>query len=276
MQPTVLSIAGSDPTGGAGIQADLKTMTSIGVYGAAVVTCITVQNSHGVSRVECMSPDLVFQQIKAVLDDQYVTHVKTGMVGTVSVAEAISGALADFRGEVICDPVMISSTGQPLMDSGTVQKFLEHFISKCTVLTPNLPELSRLTHTRITGLQDSVNAAEKLLKDYTRLRVVLVKGGHLETNNELVDSMVRKTGDTVHISSAPHGVIKTCNSHGTGCTFASAFASFHCLTGEDETSFRKSISYIQKLLRKSAVQQIIKNPKGLGGMLHYAINNLDP
>ena len=163
MHATVLSIAGSDPSGGAGIQADLKTMTSIGVYGAAVVTCITVQNSHGVSRVEYVSPDLIFRQIKAVLDDQHVTHVKTGMFGSVSVAEAISEALADFRGEVICDPVMVSSTGQSLIDSGSVHELLENFVSRCTVLTPNLPELSRLTHTRIAGPQDSINAAEKLL-----------------------------------------------------------------------------------------------------------------
>ena len=270
MQATVLSIAGSDPTGGAGIQADLKTMTSIGVYGAAVITCIPVQNSHGVSRVECLPPDLIFQQIKAVLDDHDVRHIKIGMIGTVFIAKAISEALSDFQGEVIYDPVMVSTTGQSLYDYDENNNHLEHLLSRCTVLTPNLPELSILTHKEITTIRDSIEAAEQVLKNHTGLRVVLVKGGHLKTKEEIIDSMVCKTGDTVQMFSAPHSSIKTRNSHGTGCTLASAFASFHCLTGNDEDSFRRSINYVQKLLKNSAVQEVITNPRGSGPILHYS------
>ena len=269
MQPTVLSIAGSDPTGGAGIQADLKTMTSIGVYGAAAVTCITVQNSFGVSRVECLVPDLVAGQIQAVLDDHYVTHIKIGMVGSASIAEAVNNTLAGFHGEVIYDPVMTSSTGQSLLRNTTLPEPLEELITRCTVLTPNLPELSAITHTHTKNVQDAVEAARRLLQKYTRMRVVLVKGGHLKTNDELIDSMVRKSGNTMHVCSAHHPEVITRNSHGTGCTLASAFASFHSLVNDDETSFHKSINYTQELLRKSASKQLVKNPEGLGGMLHY-------
>jgi hydroxymethylpyrimidine/phosphomethylpyrimidine kinase len=270
MQATVLSIAGSDPTGGAGIQADLKTMTTVGVYGAAVVTCITVQNSRGVSRVEYLSPDLVFRQTRAVLEDHTVTHVKIGMVGTALIADAICGALADFPGEIVYDPVAASSTGQTLLHGSTsADDPREHLVSKCTVLTPNLEELSSLSRTRSTSNREAVDAARQLLKQYRHLRVVLVKGGHLETEGDMIDSMVCRSAGEVHVLSVPHRAVQTRNSHGTGCTFASAFASFHCLTGDDKTSFYKSVSYIQTLLSRSAPEQVTKNPAGPGCMLHY-------
>ena len=273
MQATVLSISGSDPTGGAGIQADLKTMTSIGVYGAAAVTCITVQSSHGVVSINCLPPDQVRQQIKVVMDDHRVTHVKIGMVGTMAIAEAIHDALSDFKGEIIYDPVMISSTGQPLREGIEVNEFPVLLVSQCTVLTPNIPELSHLSKVQIEHHHEALHHAEQLLSKYNRLRAILVKGGHAIRNAAIVDTMVYRTENDIRTMSISHSSVKTQNTHGTGCTLASAFASFHCLCGDDIQSFQQSVDYVQTVLRNSAPMRIIRNPEGLGGMLHFSFRS---
>ena len=155
MKATVLIIAGSDPTGGAGLQADIKTMTVIGVYAAAVVTCITVQNSRGVKRVTPLEPELVSEQIKAVIEDHHVTHIKVGMVGTSAIAEAINKTLGNFTGEIIVDPVLLSTTGQELFQSSDISALKSNLISKATIITPNLPELSATIDTKINDPEDA-------------------------------------------------------------------------------------------------------------------------
>ncbi|MDW7771891.1 MAG: bifunctional hydroxymethylpyrimidine kinase/phosphomethylpyrimidine kinase [Desulfobulbaceae bacterium] len=267
MQATVLSIAGSDPTGGAGIQADLKTMTSIGVYGAAAVTCITIQNSRGVTEVECLPPGLVHGQIKAVLDDHRVTHVKIGMVGNTAIAGAVRDALAGFRGEIIYDPVMLSSTGQPLLQ-GDMQGILE-LAARCTVLTPNIPELAQLSGAKIVGGQDVRHHAGLLLERYRSLRGVLVKGGHAVRDTAIADHLIYRADGAVRTMTLSHPAIKSGNTHGTGCTLASAFASFHCLGGDYVRSFQQSVDYVQTVLKQSAETRIVRNPEGQGGMLHH-------
>lgn len=273
MQATVLSIAGSDPTGGAGIQADLKTMTSIGVYGAAAVTCITVQNSHGVGAIECLPPDLVYQQIKVVLEDHKVTHVKIGMVGTMAVAGAVRDALSDFKGEIIYDPVMLSSTGQPLAEGVAANELPALLVSQCTVLTPNIPELAQLSNAQIVHHREALHHAEQLLRKYHKLRVVLVKGGHAIKEAAIIDAMVYRTKGAIRTTTASHSSIKTQNTHGTGCTLAAAFASFHCLNSDDIRSFQQSVEYVQTVLKNSASMRIIRNPEGLGGMRHYSFRS---
>lgn len=268
MQATVLSIAGSDPTGGAGIQADLKTMTAIGVYGAAAITCVTVQNSHGVAGIECLAPDLVRRQIQIVLDDHFVTHIKIGMVGSLAIADAIRSALETFQGEVIYDPVMLATTGQPLME-GDLNELFDLLVPQCTVLTPNIPELAYMAKAAVTTQQDAVDRAGKLLDKHSKLRAVLVKGGHAIQDEAIVDALVYRSGDTVQTTSIPHPRIQTLNAHGTGCTLASAFASFHCLEGNDIRAFQQSVEHVQTLLKNSASITIVKNPEGRGGMLHY-------
>lgn len=275
MQATVLSISGSDPTGGAGIQADLKTMTSIGVYGAAAVTCITVQNSHGVVGVNCLPPDLVRQQIKVVMDDHRVTHVKIGMVGTLAIAGAIRDALTDFKGEIIYDPVMVSSTGHPLTEDMDVNEFSSLLVSRCTILTPNIPELAQLSNVQFVRHHEALHHAEQMLRKYNRLRAVLVKGGHAIKNTAIVDTMVYRTDGAVRTMSLTHASIKTQNTHGTGCTLASAFASFHSLCGDDIQSFRQSVDYVQTVLKYSAPMRLIRNSEGQGGMLHFSFRPED-
>ena len=269
MIKTVLTIAGSDPTGGAGIQADLKTMTIIGVYGAAVISCITVQNSRGVTRVEPLHPVLVGEQIEAVLTDHQVTHVKIGMVGTAAIASIIARKLRDFKGEVIYDPVLLATTGQQLMAPEDLAKVCAELLPRTTVLTPNLPELEALTGMTVRG-RDEVRAAVAILfQNCERLRAVLVKGGHGDTSTMVTDTLFRATDGELTREELSHAFLQTDNSHGTGCTLASAFAAYHALGGDHASAFRQAVFLVQKLLRQSSGERVVNNPKGKGGLLHH-------
>ena len=133
----ILAIAGSDPSGGAGIQADLKTYASLGVYGCAAISCLTVQNSKGVYAIQAVAPELVKEQIRKVLADLPVSHIKTGMIGTGAVARAIGACLTEFKGTIVCDPVLKASDGHDLLTSEGLACLGEHLIGRATALTPN-------------------------------------------------------------------------------------------------------------------------------------------
>ncbi len=268
MQATVLIIAGSDPTGGAGMQADLKTLTAIGVYGAAAVTCITVQNSRGVTRVEPLSPALVREQIESVLADHQVTHIKIGMVGTRKIAEAVARLLTDFPGQVIYDPVMVSTTGQDLA-APSARDGIRALLGITTVLTPNLPELAVLTDSEINSDREAQRAAKSLLHRFDRLRTVLVKGGHGGWSPKITDYLMLRTPKNIKVIPATHARLESLNTHGTGCTLASAYAAFHCLTGDDESAFQRSVDFLQTVLIRSAAARTIKYAGGRGPLLHY-------
>jgi hydroxymethylpyrimidine/phosphomethylpyrimidine kinase len=272
-QPTgmVLSVAGSDPSGGAGIQADLKTFTSIGVYGGAVVTCVTVQNTRGVRSFLPLPADLVADQILAVLDDMPVTHIKTGMMGNGSIAEAVGKSLTSFKGEIICDPVLASSDGTALLSHQDIIAFETGLVARATVLTPNLPELEILSGEKCQSEVDISHAAAKLFVLYPRLRVLTVKGGHfMPEADSVIDSMYSRnpsrTAREPSVSHVFHNRVITKNTHGTGCSFASAFAAFHLLHGNDLESFERASTYIHQLLSQSAS---ISLGKGQGPLLHY-------
>ncbi|MDD3620713.1 MAG: bifunctional hydroxymethylpyrimidine kinase/phosphomethylpyrimidine kinase [Desulfobulbaceae bacterium] len=269
MIKTVLTIAGSDPCGGAGIQADLKTMAVIGVYGAAVITCITVQNSRGVTRVAPLDPGLVRAQIEAVTADHAVSHVKVGMVGTAAVAGAVRDALAAFRGEVIVDPVLSSTTGQELADRDGLTDICASLLGMATVLTPNIPELEILTAGSLRTGEDVPAAARLLFDANPRLRCLLVKGGHAGRGGRITDALFRATRGKLEQEVVTQPFIITRNSHGTGCTLASAFAAWHALTGDDTTAFRRSVAFLQNALERSKSARIVKNPTGGGGLLHH-------
>lgn len=271
MIKTILTIAGSDPTGGAGIQADLKTMTAIGVYGAAVVTCITVQNSRGVTRVEPLHPVLVGEQIEAVLADHQVTHIKIGMVGTAAIGRVIGRKLRDFVGEVILDPVLLATTGQQLMVPQDLDSVRADLFPITTVLTPNLPELEMLTGMTAHNADEISAAVSSLFQGSEHLRAVLVKGGHGDNGTMTTDYLYRATGGEVEREALTHSFLQTANSHGTGCTLASALAAFHALGGDYSSAFRQAVFFVQKLLRLSASARIVTNPKGKGGLLHQLV-----
>jgi hydroxymethylpyrimidine/phosphomethylpyrimidine kinase len=213
--PIALTIAGSDPSGGAGIQADLKTFHQLGVYGEAAITLITVQNTAGVQRVEVLTPDLVEAQIAAVLSDIPPHAAKTGALGNVEVVRAVARLAAHFSFPLIVDPVMISKAGSPLLSLEAVTVLLSDLIPRAYLVTPNLPEASALTH-RTVETMDQIRDAAQHLAD-RGAKAVLIKGGH-STGEESIDVLLH-AGEFLEF---PAARIPTRHTHGTGCTYSAA------------------------------------------------------
>jgi hydroxymethylpyrimidine/phosphomethylpyrimidine kinase len=178
MLPIALTIAGSDPSGGAGLQADLKTFHRFGVYGEAVVTLLTVQNTTRVSRVVVMDPVLVKEQIEAVLEDIPPGAAKTGALGSAKVVEAVAEAAAGFRFPLVVDPVMVSKHGLPLLPQAAMRAVRERLLPRAALITPNVPEAEALTGIEIRDLEAVRDAAGRIVE--MGARAVLIKGGHLE------------------------------------------------------------------------------------------------
>lgn len=215
MIPIALTIAGSDPSGGAGIQADLKTFHQLGVYGEAAVTLITVQNTLGVQRVEILAADLIEAQISAVLSDIPPHAAKTGALGNAEVVRAISRMAATFTFPLVVDPVMVSKAGSPLLSPDAVSAILTDLLPRAYLLTPNLPEAEALTGLP-TGTREQVRDAARWLAD-RGAQAVLIKGGH-STGKTSVDVLFH--GNT--FLEFPADRIATSHTHGTGCTFSAA------------------------------------------------------
>ena len=214
MPPVALTIAGSDPSGGAGIQADLKTFQQLGVYGEAVLTLITVQNTQAVSRVETLAPDLVIEQIQAVISDIPPGAAKTGALGTAEIIEVLADVAASFTFPLVVDPVMISKHGARLISADAEQTLKRKLLPHAFLLTPNIPEAEALTGMTIRREEDMGRAAERLL-DFG-CNAVLIKGGHLD--GEPVD-VLRWAGKPQSFASAR---VHTIHTHGTGCTYSAA------------------------------------------------------
>jgi hydroxymethylpyrimidine/phosphomethylpyrimidine kinase len=212
--PIALSIAGSDPSGGAGIQADLKTFHRLESYGEAVITLITVQNTRSLDRVEVLDASLVRQQIDAVVSDIPPGAAKTGALGNAAVVIQVAEAAASFTFPLVVDPVLFSSKGNPLLDAEGYAALVELLLPRAFVLTPNLSEAAALAGFPVTDLPAMRRAAEALA---TRgPQNVLVKGGHLQ--GEAVDVLL-SNGKFHEFASSR---IKTTSTHGTGCTYSAA------------------------------------------------------
>ncbi|MDO5369061.1 bifunctional hydroxymethylpyrimidine kinase/phosphomethylpyrimidine kinase [Paracoccus sp. (in: a-proteobacteria)] len=212
-----LTIAGSDSGGGAGIQADLKTFSALGVYGASVLTAITAQNTHAVTRVESVSPQMIRAQIEAVFDDLNVSAVKIGMLGTAAATRAVAEALEGHRVPLVLDPVMIAKSGDRLIEDDAIAALRDLLMPRATVLTPNLPEAARLLGRTVAGDMTEAEAQGRALAALGS-QWVLMKGGHAE-GETCTDLLV---GPETRSFSAPR--IRTKNSHGTGCSLSSAIA----------------------------------------------------
>jgi hydroxymethylpyrimidine/phosphomethylpyrimidine kinase len=210
-----LSIAGSDPSGGAGLQADLKTFHRMGVYGEAVVTLITVQNTQGVTRVEVMAPDLVLEQIRTVCCDIPPHAAKIGALGNSAVVEAVGAAAQSFTFPLVIDPVMISKHGASLIGSEGQRAMAACLIPRAFLLTPNLEEATVLVGFPVTDIASMRKAAEKLTS--LGAKNVLIKGGHLQ--GEAVDVLFEPAHGFQEFSSPR---IATRHTHGTGCTYSAA------------------------------------------------------
>lgn len=217
MTARILSIAGSDSGGGAGIQADIKTITCLGGFAMTAVTAVTVQNTLAVKAVHPVPAEIVAGQIRACIDDIGVDAIKIGMLGSAATTVAVADALADVHVPIVLDPVMIATSGDALIDEDTVWALMERLLPLASVITPNVPELVVLSQTEVGDEADMLLAAQELLN--LGPRAVLAKGGHLE--GELVtDWLVTRQGHTAFTDAR----IATTHNHGTGCTLSSALA----------------------------------------------------
>jgi hydroxymethylpyrimidine/phosphomethylpyrimidine kinase len=209
-----LTIAGSDPSGGAGIQADLKTFHQCGVYGTSAITLLTVQNTQGVTSIEIMSPELVNAQLQAVLDDIPPAAAKTGALGNAEIVRLVGERAAGFSFPLVVDPVMISKQGMFLLRKEAETALVEHLIPKAFLVTPNLHEAAELAGIPVNDIASMEEAARRIAA--LGARAVLVKGGHL--SSEAVDVLYWK-GEIRHFSAAR---VDTVHTHGTGCTYSAA------------------------------------------------------
>jgi hydroxymethylpyrimidine/phosphomethylpyrimidine kinase len=215
----VLVIGGSDSSGGAGIQADIKTVTMLGGYAASAITAVTVQDTHRVHAIHPIPPALILAQARAVLDDFGADAIKTGMLGGKAVVDAIADLLAGVAVPIVIDPVMVATTGAALLEPDAVGALRARLIPLATLLTPNAPEAERLTGLTVATTDDLRRAGEALLG--LGAKAVLMKGGHVP-GGQVIDVLMTPSGDTQLTSPR----IATRHSHGTGCTLASA-----CATG---------------------------------------------
>ncbi len=216
----VLIVAGSDSGGGAGIQADIKTVAALGGYPMTAITAVTAQNTLGVFGVHPIPPEFVVRQMRVVLEDIGADAIKIGMLASAQIAEAVADFLdaTDLPAiSIVLDPVMISTSGSPLLDAAGIVALKERLLPKATLLTPNLAEAGALTGRCVDSLAAMEAAAEALLA--AGAHNVLVKGGHLD-GGDLVDLLVGREGRFEF----RHARIPTSHTHGTGCTLASAIA----------------------------------------------------
>jgi hydroxymethylpyrimidine/phosphomethylpyrimidine kinase len=219
MTPIAVTIAGSDSGGGAGIQADLKTFSALGVYGASVIAALTAQNTKGVTGIHDVPPDFVTAQIDAVFSDLAVGAVKIGMLSQPDVIRAVAAGLDRWQQrKVVLDPVMVATSGDRLLVPEAVDVIRRELVPRAIVITPNLPEVAALLDTTVAESEDEMRAqGERLLA--LGAKAVLVKGGH-GSGAEAVDLLITPTGVARHAAARIH----TRNTHGTGCTLSSAIA----------------------------------------------------
>ncbi len=237
--PRVLSIAGSDSGGGAGIQADLKTFSALGCYGMTAITAITAQNTQGVRAIHGIPPEILAAQIDAVIEDIGADAVKIGMLHAPEIVRVVAQAIRRHQlRQVVLDPVMVATSGDRLIAQETVAVLVQELFPLATVITPNLDEAELLLGHKIAGIAALEPAARELLALGTQN--VLLKGGHLQ-GDEVVDLLLQPGQDPVRLASPR---IASRNVHGTGCTLSSAIAA-HLATGHHlEEAVRLARAYI--------------------------------
>lgn len=256
--PIALTIAGSDPSGGAGVQADLKTFHQHGVYGTSVLTLLTVQSTQGVTRVEVMSAELVVAQLRHLLADLTPGAAKTGALGSAGVVEAVASEAKRFAFPLVVDPVMISKHGHALLDASAVRAVKEQLVPVATLITPNAHEAAALTGRTVETLEQAKDAA-RALRD-AGAQAVLLKGGHLSTATA-VDVLL--AGSDMHVLDAER--ISTTQTHGTGCTASSAIVA-NMARG---LSLHESVSRAKRWLTE-AIRTAPGVGKGVGPVNHFA------
>lgn len=257
MMKKVLTIAGSDCSGGAGIQADLKTFSAHGVFGMSVIVSVVAENTSRVIDIQDITPEMIEKQIDAVFEDIEVDAVKVGMLSTPECMRAVAGKLRQYKPEhVVIDPVMYAKNGCPLMDPSAVDALIESILPLADVLTPNIPEAERITGMEIRSVKDMETAAQKIHD--MGCRTVVVKGGHAIGNalDVLFDGKQMHHFETQRID--------TKNTHGTGCTFSSAVASQLALGMDICKAVEKAKAYVT-----TAITHSLAIGKGCGPTHHF-------
>ena len=256
-----LTIAGSDSGGGAGIQADLKTFQRFGVYGTSVITAVTAQNTRGVTAWETVAPALVRAQIDALAADLPPAAFKTGMLGSAAVASIVAAAIADYSwSNYVLDPVMVATSGDLLFEADAIDIIRTKLVPRASLVTPNLHEATILCGEEISNEDDMARAAEKIVSEMGA-QAALVKGGHLESGDRVVDILY--DGD-VRVFRGRR--IDTTSTHGTGCTLSAAIVALLANGESLHAAVRLAIDYVQKA---------IETAPGLGGG-HGPLNHFEP
>lgn len=259
--PIVLTIAGSDSGGGAGIQADLKTFSALGCFGTSAITAVTVQNTLGVSGIHSIPQEIVKEQIIAVLDDIKPEAIKIGMVHSTELAVAIASVLLDYpQIPIVFDPVMVATSGDKLIENGTINTLKQVIFPLAALVTPNLDEAALLTGMEIRDVKDMEAAAAKIIR--SGCNAVLVKGGHLK-GKCLFDGYLDKSG---HKQVFESEFVDTNNTHGTGCSLSSAIASFMARKLELLPAIAEAKIYVQHAIESG---KDVKTGKGNGPLNHF-------
>jgi hydroxymethylpyrimidine/phosphomethylpyrimidine kinase len=248
----VLTIAGSDSGGGAGIQADLKTFSAIGCYGMSVITALTAQNTLGVNGIHAVPPAFAVEQIDAVLSDMGTDAIKIGMLYSAELIEAVVAALKkhDAR-KIVLDPVMVAQSGDKLLQDDAIEAIKKHLMPLADVVTPNIPEASVLCGRQITQWSDIESAAQTLAQHGSRS--ILIKGGHGEEEKSIDLLFLADENRFVRLAA---GRIKTRNNHGTGCTLSSAIASYMAQGQDIEEAVQKAKTFMTQAIAAGAQYQI--------------------
>lgn len=253
---TVLTIAGSDCSGGAGIQADIKTMTMNGVYAMSVITALTAQNTTGVRAVQEVTPEFLKQQMDAVFEDIYPDAVKIGMVSSKELIQVIAERLKYYQAKnVVIDPVMVSTSGSSLMKTDAVQALIDELFPLAAILTPNIPEAEVLSGMKIDGRNGMRTAAKKISETFAC--AVLLKGGH---SREHANDLLIANGESWWFKGKR---IDNPNTHGTGCTLSSAIAANLAKGYRLTESIQRAKAYVS-----DAIAAQLDLGRGSGPLLH--------
>lgn len=253
---TCLTIAGSDSSGGAGIQADLKTMTVNGVYAMSVITALTAQNTQGVTGILDVSPELITEQMDAVFNDIYPDAIKIGMVSSSEIVEAIAASLEKYQAKnIVLDPVMVATSGAKLLKEEAMDSLINRLIPLADVITPNIPEGEILAGMEITNEDEMIKAAEKIGKKYDC--AVLLKGGHRVND---ANDLLYRNGEFKWFRSER---IDNPNTHGTGCTLSSAIGANLAKGYDIDQAIEKAKDYLTGALRAG-----LDLGKGSGPLMH--------
>lgn len=258
--PRVLSIAGADSGGGAGIQADLKTFSALGCYGMTAITALTAQNTRGVRAIHGVTPQMLRDQIDAVMEDMGADAVKIGMLHAPEIVRTVAEAIDRHAlKNVVFDPVMVATSGAVLIDNEAIDVLVRELFARVAVITPNLDEAALLVGRPLTSAADMEQAALALLDKGAR--AVLLKGGHLP-GDAVIDLLVTDAGDKVWMQ-APR--IHTPNTHGTGCTLSSAVAAHLALGATLKDAVQQARVYVREALQAGAQ---VRTGQGSGPLNH--------